>query len=162
MQIVHPSQGTGPSGERSAVLCPCVCSWGDVWGPGEAEVKWSPLPSNTQSLYISKSNRGRGKRGKPAMGDSGNDAHLETFHVCFQPRVLLGSLSFLTVSTAYVKRQRGIQHLTENSSQTCCRHLGDTNIGLGLPCFPGKLAWAQFLEFCPSQMVRLDESYTAA
>lgn len=75
------------------------------------------------------------------MEDSGNDAHLETFRVCFHPRVLLGSLSFLTVSTAYVKRQRGIQHLTESPSQACCRNTGDTNIGFGLPCLAFRENW---------------------
>lgn len=62
-------------------------------------------------VEVSKSNRGRRKRGKSRVGESGKDIHLETFHVYFEPRVLLCSMSFVTVSTEYVKRQRGIQYL---------------------------------------------------
>lgn len=116
LQIVHLSQGMGPSGKWSPLLCPCVCSWEGVWRPGEAEVKWSPLLSNTGNLHISESEEGRGEKGKPGMGDSEKDTHLETFLMFFDPRVLLHSMSSVTVSTAYVKRQRGIHHLTESFS----------------------------------------------
>lgn len=50
------------------------------------------------------------------MGGSGKDTHLETFRMCFDPRVLLCGMSSVTVSAAYMKRQRGIQHLTESFS----------------------------------------------
>lgn len=50
------------------------------------------------------------------MGGSGKDIQLETFHIYFDPRILLSSMSFVTVSTEYVKRQRGIQYFIESSS----------------------------------------------
>lgn len=110
------SKGMGPSGKCLPMLCPCVCSWEGVWRPGKVEVKWSPLLSNTGSLYISKSNGGRAKRGKEWMGDSGKDTHLEIFHTCLHPRVPLYSMSSVTANTDCEKKQRGIGDLTESSS----------------------------------------------
>lgn len=50
------------------------------------------------------------------MGDSGNDTHLEIFHMCLDPRVPLYSVSSVTANTDYMKRQKGIGHVTESSS----------------------------------------------
>lgn len=52
----------GPFGKCLPVLCPCVCIWEAVWRPGKREVKWSVLPGNNESLYISKNNGGREER----------------------------------------------------------------------------------------------------
>lgn len=56
------SKGMGPFGKCLPVLCPCVCIWEAVWRPGKREVKWSVLPGNNESLYISKNNGGREER----------------------------------------------------------------------------------------------------
>lgn len=116
VQIKHLSPGTDLSGKCLPMLCPCVCSWEGVWRPGKVEVKWSPLPSNTGSLYIRKSNRGREKRGKERMGDSGKDTDLEIFRTCLDPRVPLYSMSSVTANTDYMKRPRAICHVPESSS----------------------------------------------
>lgn len=47
------------------------------------------------------------------------ETFLEIFHTCeilLDPRVTLYNMSSVTTNTDYVKRQRGIHHLTESSS----------------------------------------------
>lgn len=97
----------GPSGKCLPILCPCVFSWEGVWRPEKIEVKWSPLPGSTGSLYISKSDGGREERGKEWMGDSGKDTHLEIFHMCLDPILYLCTVCLLWQQTQTMWRGRG-------------------------------------------------------
>lgn len=153
LQIVHLSQGMGPSGERSPVLCPCVCSWEGVWRPGEAEVKWSPFPSSTQESPHQQEQQGKREEKKTRNGrqreehSSGDVSHV------FWPQS--------TAQYVFWGRKHGLREEAEGNSASHRNLLGmlwthwlhKHWAWLGLPCFLGKLGWPQLLESCPSHMV---------
>lgn len=98
------------------------------------------------------------------MGDSGKDTNLEIFCMCLdsrEPENLCTVLPSVTANTDYVKRQRGIHHLTESSSQACSENSGDVNIGRGLDCLTGKTEVDPVLKSFISAR-RLNRCYAAA